>query len=469
MSYQSLRNSLWDKRIPTLLGLGVIVIGIAATTFLVNTGTITIGQASSAQSPKDIRITNVSDSSFTVSYSTDTETTGSVSYGVDTALGSIALDEKDQGETGPQNHKIHYVTVKNLFPNTTYHFAIISAGNRYIKDNEPFVITTAPTLSANGSSQKTINGTVILPDGSSPKEAVIYLTASGTQTASTLVNANGSYSLSLETIRTENLASHAVFSDNTALQILAIDPAYQSNAILLVSTSPVPSIILSKDYDFSSGDSPATTPPASFGFPTLSATTSGNTPVITAPKKDEAFQDQQPIFKGTASPGATVKIIIESEQKIEGQVSADKNGNWTFRPQETLSPGIHTITIIAPDPFGVLKTIKQTFTVFAEGSQVNQSATPSATPTITSTPQPTSTPTPTLSITPNISPTISSTPSPTLVPSFTPTPTPTPIFIQITPPAQPGNPTTTIGIIGIATTVIGILILLLSRGNLLLP
>lgn len=454
-----MRQNLWSQKIPTLLGLGIIIFGIAATTYLVDTGTLSIGQAAPGELPKNVRITSISDTSFTVSYVTDKETTGTVTYGKDDSLGSIALDQRDQDANNLSSHKVHSITVQNLQPESKYFFAIISGEDRYIQDGSAFQITTGPTISTLPSDLPPVTGSVLTPEGSAPKEAIVYITSQGAQTISALLRPDGTYSLPINQLRAEDLSTYFSLPSDQILKMLVQNSTLKSSVMVLPSQAPpVPSIILSKDYDFTVSSSPLDTLIGEYGFPTLYATTSADhTPSITSPKKDEVFKDQKPLFKGIASPGATVRITIESEEKIENQVTASSNGSWSFRPSQPLLPGTHTITITAPDPFGVLRTIKQTFTVYAQGSRVGESATPSATPTLTATPQPTQEPTPTFI------------PSPT--PTFIPTlsPTPTVVFIQPTLSAPPGSPLSTIGIAGAATTVIGIILFFFSKGKIPLP
>ena len=146
---------------------------------------------------------------------------------------------------------------------------------------------------------------------------------------------------------------------------------------------------------------------------------------------------------------------------------ADNNGRWTYRPKTPLSPGLHTITITTKDRFGILRSITQSFTVFASGTQVVQSATPSATPTITSTPTQTPTVVPTIISTPTPTPTILVTPTPII--TVIPTAIPTPIITRppVSPPPAPGSSTLMItGIIGTLTIIVGMLLFLASRGNI---
>lgn len=92
-------------------------------------------------------------------------------------------------------------------------------------------------------------------------------------------------------------------------------------------------------------------------------------PTLTTPSANEEIPDQKPAFEGTAKPNSTVSITIHSSEAITAQVQTDTNGNWTYTPTTSLTPGSHTITISAPDSNGVLKTITQTFSVLAAQAQ----------------------------------------------------------------------------------------------------
>ena len=73
-----MRNTIWQKRIPTLLGILFITIGIGITTYLIKTGVLFTTKAGPSEDPHNVRITNITDSSFTVSYTTANKVVGSV-------------------------------------------------------------------------------------------------------------------------------------------------------------------------------------------------------------------------------------------------------------------------------------------------------------------------------------------------------------------------------------------------------
>lgn len=432
-----MNKNIWNKRIPTLLGIFLIITTLFSTSYLANKGVILIGRANPTQTPGDIRITNISDTEFSVSYKTQVPVAGSINLGKDKNLGQIILDDRDKKTGSPSTHSLHYFTIKNLTSSSTYFFSIISGENSFLQDNAPFQVVTEPPL--NSTSQKSMSGKIIDEDGSIPSEAIIYIkTQSDPDTLSSFIDTNGTYSINIALLRSKN-SHYATISDNTVLQMLIMGSTKQSNISIKASNiHPVPIITLSKNYDFETSVSlPSATPSAflsNFSFPSFSVGTKNVTPQILSPKKEESFTDPKPQFSGTASPGAIIKIVIHSDDTIQTQIKTDFNGKWSYRPTQVLSPGKHTISVTTQDQFGITKILQQSFVVFAEGSQFVE---PSVSPTG---------PTPTLFLHPTNVPTLTPTPKPTLtLSSPTPSPfplTPTPIIITATPPPA-GRPTQT--------------------------
>ncbi len=75
------------------------------------------------------------------------------------------------------------------------------------------------------------------------------------------------------------------------------------------------------------------------------------------------FQTQLPTLSGTAQAGATVTIVIHSDETVTGAVTVNEDGTWTFTPTTPLSPGIHTATITITNPDGTTETKTLSFTV----------------------------------------------------------------------------------------------------------
>jgi len=457
-----MKDSIWNKRIPTLLGLTMISIGIIVTSVLVQTGVITIGQAAPAENPENVRITNVTATSFTVSYTTQAQVLGSLSYGTTSDFSSIGFDDRDQKNQDAQPYTLHYITVKNLKPSTQYFFSVTSGTDTYLHNGEPFQVTTGPVISQEPPTQAPASGKIVLPDGMAPKEVIIYLSSTGTQTLSAL-SINGSYILPLNSLRTENFSSYALLQKDQKITGLAIGKTQTSTIVLLASqTNPVPAITLSQNYDFTYQTTPIASPSAQTNFPSFTATISNITPEILTPKNAQGFSDTQPVFKGTAQPGEDVQIIVQSDPEYKTTVTANASGTWSYRPPQDLAPGEHTITIITRDASGIVKRIMRPFTVYAAGNQVAQSATPSATPKPTI---PIATTIPTAVPTIAIPTPTTILPSPTL-PFMTPTPALSVPRTKGGEPEAPGSTSTMIlGFAAIITTSFGVFLFLLAKRN----
>jgi hypothetical protein len=471
-----MRKKFWNKRIPTLLGILLITIGIGITTFLVNQNLLLRSNASETEQPQNVRITNITDNSFSVSYETGTQVIGSLNYGKDNKLGQQALDDRDQQTGSLVSHTAHNITVRNLDPQTKYYFSITSGQNNYTNGEKLFEVSTGSKLSDSPPQQNPISGKITLIDGTAPKEAIIYITADNSQVISTLVKTDGTYILPLNSLRTNDLSSYYTFPDNANVKMLVLGDSLTSNVSLSINQiSPIPAIILSKDYDFRENQSSANIIPQTIAsFPSFSSTSSASQ--ILMLKKNQEFTDQKPEFKGTAAPREDVKIIIHSDQAVQTTVKTDSSGNWNYRPANDLTPGNHTITIQAKDSSGILQTITQSFVVYAAGQQVLP-AVISGTPTPTPTPISKSkmTPTPTAKITPiknvSLSPTIALIPTPiinsasNISPILTQTQTKGGTILNPTKTPLPptGNPSIiTAGIIGAAIASVGSLLLLLA-------
>jgi hypothetical protein len=466
-----MKKNFWDRRIPTLFGILLITIGVGITTFLVNQGVLFKSNANLTNQPQNVRITNITDSSFTVSYETESKVIGSLNYGDNQNLGKPALDDRDQQTANLTSYNIHNITVRNLTPQRKYFFSIISGQETYINSNQPFEVATGSKLSESPPNQNPISGKILLSDGTSPKEAIVYVTADNSQVISTLVKSDGSYILPLNSLRTNGLSGYYNFPPDGTVKMLVFGDSLTSNVLISLSqTHPIPTVMLSKDYDFRESQSPVTTISGTLeSFPSFTSTSSAVQ--ILTPKNNQALTDQQPLFKGTSAPNESVKIIIHSDQAIQTTVKADQNGNWNYRPPSNLSPGTHTVTIQANDASGILKTITQSFVVYASGQQINPPPSGTPTPTPTVTPTPTRIPSPTMSLVATVisSPTATAIPTISVVPSITTIQTKGGLIISPTQKPLPptGNPSImTAGIVGAVISLVGGLLFLLTRGGI---
>jgi hypothetical protein len=358
-------HGIWNKQIPTMLGLGLIIIGLSITTFLTSRQTFFQTNAESDMQPQKVRITNITDNAFTVSYETKSNVSGYVNFGINNSLGQTAFDEKDVSQK-LQGHTIHSIALKNLSPLTKYYFSIISGGNTYLDNNQNFEAITAVAIS-DSSLTNVVSGKIILPNASAPNEAIVYVTNDNSQVLSTLVSSDGTFKINLKHLLNSDFSKLTDLSADSVIQILVLGDGLTSNALVYYSqTNNIPVITLSNNYDFRfKGQTNTNLPITSESFPTLSSTSSSKTKVIQilTPGKNQTFSNQSPVLKGKGAPNQKMQITIHSQQQINATVNTDSNGNWSYQPQTPLSVGTHTITVTAKDSSGTINTITQAFTV----------------------------------------------------------------------------------------------------------
>ena len=381
-----MKNQLFNKRIPTILGIGFIVLGIILVTVVIGIQTNLRSNAGNSEEPQNVRITNLSDNSFTITYQTGSATNGSVNYGQKKELGNVQLEniDKEKGSLSPKN--IHDITVGKLSPSTKYYLVIVSAQKTFLNNGVPFEISTGPSISSPSASQAIIKGKIILPDGNTPNEALVYLSSENSQLLSTAVAKNGEFNFSLKRFRTDDLSSYVEINENTVLKLFAISNSLKSTILLSGNkTYSIPTITLSNNYDFTRDFVETASRSAEFdslGFPTTPVNQGNQKPQILTPKKEQVFTDQRPQFQGTSLPNETVEITIHSDENIQTQVISDSNGNWTYRPPANLSPGDHTIIIKTRDSGGIFTTVMQSFTVFAAETPISPTPISILTPTL---------------------------------------------------------------------------------------
>lgn len=241
-----------DKKIPSIAGLGVIVVSIVITTLLVEGSAPFQIQADPKNEPVNIQTTNISDTSFTVAYITDDSVIGTINFSKNQdQLNQIALDERDQLSQNVSEYKAHSITANNLEPNTTYYFTITSDGKKFDDNGEPYIVKTGNKISSTPSTQVPIAGSVLSPDGDSVSDGLVIVTINGAQKISGLIKSNGNYTIPINNLRTADLISYFPLSDSSVISIEAIANGYISKVdVSKNQLSPVPFIALSNNYDF---------------------------------------------------------------------------------------------------------------------------------------------------------------------------------------------------------------------------
>ncbi len=391
----------FGKKIPTIIGLSVLVFGIAAGILLIQQRQIFHLGATANNQPKDVRITNIGDDSFTVSWTTDEKTVGSINWGEADSLNKTEADEiRDLSYT-------HSVTVRGLTASTNYSFKISSGETSYDNNGTPWQISTGPALAKAQTSTKTASGTVLTSIGTPATNALVYISIGGVSPLSTIVSENGSWVLPLSSARTTDLSSfYEIDTDVDVLEISVQAGAdgIASAQIFAHSANPVPPIILGQVHDFKNlpPSQKEDAPNANLEIPTEStkssrfsveeiATPTAQTVTLKSVDEGETITSTKPEFFGEAPPGTKITITVESENPQGAIISVPSDGDWEWSPPLDLSPGTHKVTLTWKDANGILQTITKTFIVqAAEGPAFVSTHSASATAKSTSTPKATS-------------------------------------------------------------------------------
>lgn len=407
--------------IPTIIAVVVLIVGLVIGVYLVQSQQVFRIGASPEFTPKNVRVTNVTDSSFAVSWTTSKLTEGFVKWGAsEKSLDGLETDEVEGVSF------THTTTVQGLSASGEYYFVISSGGTEFDNSGIAWSVTMGPSLPANSTpSLNPISGTVLDTQGEPAKDALVYVNIAGGAPLSTTTSDSGRWVLPISIARTQDLSSFLEIDESTTLVDISVQAGTLGIAnaqIYPVSARPVPEISLGQVHDFrnlppsEAGEIPET----SIELPEPGETA---TPVedvsLDSVEEGEVVTTNDPEFFGEGPPGTVITITVESEL-VEEQIKVNTLGNWKWSPPDGLEEGIHKITLSWRDEGGILRTITRNFVVNAQEGPAFESTPSGATPT----PSPTTTPTPTIA--PTSTPGISPTPVPTATPlpdagSLTPT------------------------------------------------
>ncbi len=423
-----MNKKLWEHRIPTIPALILVVISLYFTLGLLKNNVFTRTNANADTEPNNVTIGNITDTSFTVGFTTNVNTVAQISINKPDGQEILIYDNRETKTVGQLSTLSHIFTVKNLSANTKYFFTILVNGKLYSNQGSQYTVTTGMTLSATPYSYASLKGFVIGQNNTKAADTLIVVKPQGGQTLLGITDNTGSYSIPINQVRTEQLNQFLMISKTTQMSLQALQTTNSSTITMSYpQNGAVPPVTLTENYSFSPPTPSSESAYSIFSLPTPAEVNKGKIS-ITVPVNNQSFIDTQPLFQGTALPNQKVSISIHTTP-LTAEVLTDAHGNWSFRPNFPLSPGQHTISIQTMNALGFQQTVTSSFSIFPSGSQVIQSATPSATPTFTPTPTPTTAPTatPTQMVTPTPTQTITASPTPT------PTSTPIPTIQQATP------------------------------------
>lgn len=376
--------SLLTKKIPTILGLILLLVGVVGAVLFFRGN-----QPSSTPDiiPNKVRITNISDNKFSVSWVSQSPVIGAIEYGVvGESLTSKAYDERDTPES-QKPYTTHHVTVSGLQPNTQYAFRILSGDKltRFDNNGSPYNTATGPVI-ANTPPSNNFYGKVQLPSSQAASGSIVYLALPGGTPASIIVPESGNYAFTLSTIRSTDLRNYVTYDPSATIANITVESGgLQSNsAVSLANSAPVPTITLGQNVDFLNNpqtpvvaevaeeeEQPNIEPetPSIFNVEPLVSENEINqvgtsTVAILNPKEvGETLMTLRPEFRGTGPAGLIMSIAITGQKAISDSVEIEDDGTWSWSPVIDLRVGKQTVTLTYNNASGVSQKLSREFNV----------------------------------------------------------------------------------------------------------
>lgn len=387
------------KTLPTILGIIILIAGTFFGALLVNSKQLFRLGASSDVAPKDVRVSNIDDGGFTVSWTTDKEVASFLIWG-ESQSSVNKIQKEDASDTKSFTHTI---TLTGLKPSTNYFYKIDSDGLTFDNNGVSWQASTGPGIGLNKTSY-IISGSVSTASGAAARKAIVYANIGG-YWLSTTTSPTGNFVLQLGMVRSQDLSSYLVISPaQTLIEISVQSPpdAPASAQIYPQSANPIPPLILGKVQDLrnlppnASGQIPNasldlpqnTSQTSKFNVPGNLETPAPTTVILENLNNGEMISSTKPQFMGKGPGGTNLTIEIHSQTPITENIQVPGNGSWSYTPPTDLSPGNHTITILWKDAIGITRSLTRTFVVqaaeipaFEASPSETLSPAPSATPT----------------------------------------------------------------------------------------
>lgn len=241
-----MNNILNRFKIPTILGLGIIIAGMIGGVVLTLESQTFLSQASPQVVPQNITISNIEAGKITISWQTSTPTTSFITYGKTQVSENTAIDDRD--DQTPKPRSTHHITLKDLEPQTTYQIKIVSGKFSY---PEIIRVTTAAPVQSD-TEFKPILGSVTTNDNPLD-EGIIYLSLSGAVTQSTVVKNFGNFVIPLNGIRKQDLADLFNLEEGILTKVTVISPNGGASAVFKLRNddNPIGVLKIGQDLDLS--------------------------------------------------------------------------------------------------------------------------------------------------------------------------------------------------------------------------
>lgn len=244
-------NNFLRIRIPTLFGLGIIVLGTAAGVILTlqNQNVSTKAHTEALPKDSDIKVTNIEDTSVSITWVTATTTANFVKYSPEGKPEKTKLDDRDKTQVSAR--KLHHVSLDKLTPATTYQYKIVSGG----LESTLHQFTTASSIDSNNTFGSIIGA--VLDGDKFLDSGIIYLEIPGANSKSAVIKDLGNFILPLSKMRTANLSG--IFKERQVEgRLIAVGEGGENARakIALRTTGLIGTLKVGQELDFTKEASP---------------------------------------------------------------------------------------------------------------------------------------------------------------------------------------------------------------------
>lgn len=205
-----------SKRRKDLIIIAILLIGLPILVFASYQVYQLIAKASVEATPQNVVLSNLTTSSVTVSWTTETNASGSVTPVLNGVEQSPVLDKRGSGK-----RYTHYVELTNLEPSTQYEFIIISDSKKYSKESEKTFTFKTAHITADTPTPNPIHGSV---SGSSGDDVILFamLKDKSTYPISAVMPRGGNWIMDMSALRNLSDNSLTKVSDSTNIVLISV-------------------------------------------------------------------------------------------------------------------------------------------------------------------------------------------------------------------------------------------------------
>lgn len=236
-------------KIPTLLGLALLITAITLGVMLYLNQDNQKQQTIPLYNPQKIQVVNISDTQLSIVWQTSNQVPGQIIYGQSYNLNNLQNDNRDKTEV--KQHLVHFVTLKNLKPDTKYYYQIKSGPFTYPDKYLDFKTAKKLNETKDPSLNKPIQGTILNTNLNPVDEALVFLKIEDAQDIATFTSTAGNFIIPLTDLRTTSLETLYKITDKQSAQLLITRAEISSlvDITLPLQTTVLPPLTLGQNIN----------------------------------------------------------------------------------------------------------------------------------------------------------------------------------------------------------------------------